>query len=67
MALGTTLVCRALIKMMAATRITNTVTTKATTTGRIDTSPMRRWGVGSLGEGFWSFMDWLDAEATVCG
>jgi hypothetical protein len=56
-ALGITLVCRALMKMMAATRMINTVTTKAMTTGRIGTSPTRRSGVGSLGEGFWSFMD----------
>ena len=54
--LGMTLVCRALIKMMAATRMINIVTTKPMTTGRMDTSPTRRWGVGSLGEGSWSFL-----------
>jgi hypothetical protein len=40
--------------------MTNIVTTKPMTMGRMDTSPTRCWGVGSLGVGFWSFMDgWM--------
>src|ERR1700736_4891960 len=59
-ALGTTLVCRALMKMMAATRMITIVTRKAITTGLIDESPTRCSGVGSLVVGFCSLMDgWM--------
>ena len=56
-ALGTTLVCRALMKMMAATRMISIVTRKAITTGLMDESPTRCSGVGLLVVGFCSLMD----------
>jgi len=56
-ALGMTLVCRALMKMMAATKMINTVTTKAITTGLMDESPTRCSGVGLLVVGFCTLMD----------
>src|ERR1700692_669907 len=64
-ALGTTLVCRDLMKMMAATRMISIVTRKAITTGLMDESPTRCSGVGLLVVGFCSLMEWLDAEATA--
>jgi hypothetical protein len=66
-ALGTTFVCRALMKMMAATRMISIVTRKAITTGLMDESPTRCSGVGLLVVGFCSLMDWLDAQAKVRG
>jgi len=50
--LGMTLVCRALMKMMAATRMISIVTTKAIITGLMDESPTRCSGVGLLAVGF---------------
>ena len=50
--LGMTLVCRALMKMMAATKMISIVTTKAITTGLMDESPTRCSGVGLLSVGF---------------
>src|SRR5258707_505057 len=64
-ALGTTLVCRALMKMMAATRMISIVTRKAITTGLIDESPTRFSGVGLLAVGFCTLMDGLDAEGAA--
>ena len=54
--LGMTLVCRALMKMMAATRMISIVTTKAITTGLMDESPTRCSGVGLLVVGFCTLM-----------
>src|SRR5437868_10990712 len=65
--LGMTLVCRALMKMRAATRMISIVTRKAITTGLIDESPTRCSGVGLLAVGFCTLMDGLDAEAAVRG
>jgi hypothetical protein len=49
--LGTALVCRVFIKMMAATMMTRIATANATTTGRNDESLLRFSGVGSLLDG----------------
>src|SRR6266436_5349531 len=54
--LGMTLVCRALMKMMAATRMISIVTAKGITTGFMDESPMRCSGVGLLAVGFCTLM-----------
>ena len=54
--LGMTLVCRALMKMMAATRIISIVTMKPITTGLMDESPTRCSGVGLLVVGFCTLM-----------
>jgi hypothetical protein len=62
---GTTLLCRALIKMMAATRIKTIVTMKAITTGLIDESPTRSLGVGSLLVGLCSLIERFDAQDYV--
>ena len=55
--LGMTLVCRALMKTMAATRMISIVTRKTITTGLMDESPTRRSGVGLLAVGFCSLME----------
>ena len=65
--LGMTLVCRALMKIRAATRMISIVTRKAITTGLMDESPTRCSGVGLLAVGFCTLMDGLDAEVIVWG